>query len=203
MKSFWTTLLLAALLIPYWGCSHQANKEGTAPETPDRTTVESPRGNEAGRKDEDAGKVFPAEGQEETKEYGSPDKAGRSLNIDEEKETLSIFTVIEELETCYRTKNFEKWLSLLTPSYRRHFNNQGLLEAEGWDADNINEFFDLLVQTRRKSNIADLEISRVEFLNDDKAYVYVLLEGEEFPVPQHTFIRISDSWLKGLSNEGD
>jgi hypothetical protein len=124
------------------------------------------------------------------------------LNIDEAVETRSIYVAIEELEDCYRTKNYNKWLSLLTPGYRHYFNDPALLDAEGWDAENLNEFFLLLVKTRRRSNIGDLEISRVEFVSDNKAFVYVLLEGEEFPVPQHTFIRIDNTWLKGLSDEG-
>ena len=60
-----------------------------------------------------------------------------------------------------------------------------------------------MVQTRRKSDIGDLDVSRVDFVSDTKAYVYVVLDGEEFPTPQHTFIRIDDSWLKGLSYEGE
>jgi len=134
------------------------------------------------------------------------DRAGAGkpvLNIDEEKETRSIYTVIEELESCYSMYDYAQWLSLLTMSYRQHFNDREILEAEGWAATNIREFFDLLVQTRRGRNIGDLDISRVEFINDNKAYVYVLLDDEEFPVPQHTFIRVGDSWLKGLSNEGE
>jgi hypothetical protein len=127
----------------------------------------------------------------------------KALNIDQEEETRSIYTVIEELESCYRTRDYEKWLNLLTSNYRRHFNNRAMLQTEGWDAENIREFFELLVQTRRKSDIADLEISRVEFVSDNKAYVYVVLNGEEFPTPQHTFIRINDSWMKGLSHEGE
>jgi hypothetical protein len=127
----------------------------------------------------------------------------RVLNIDQDEETRSIYTVIEELESCYRTEDYEKWLSLLTSDYRHHFNDRAILLTEGWDAENIRGFFDLLVQTRRKSNIADLETSRVEFVSDNKAYVYVVLNGEEFPTPQHTFIRINDSWMKGLSHEGE
>ena len=123
------------------------------------------------------------------------------LNIDEEKETDSIYTVIETLEDCYRTANFERWLSLLTGAYKDHFDDADILASEGWDARNIEEFFDLLVNTRRRGNIADLEISRVEFVSDYKAYVYVILGDKEFPEPQHTFIRIGETWYKGLSTE--
>jgi hypothetical protein len=38
---------------------------------------------------------------------------------------------------------------------------------------------------------------------DDNAEISIAASpGEEFPVPQHTFIRIGETWLKGLSNEG-
>ncbi|KPJ83662.1 MAG: hypothetical protein AMS17_17165, partial [Spirochaetes bacterium DG_61] len=144
--------------------------------------------------------------EQQGKEGVKIDRAGAGkpvLNIDEERETRSIYTVIEELESCYSMYDYAQWLSLLTMSYRQHFNDREILEAEGWAATNIREFFDLLVQTRRGRNIGDLDISRVEFINDNKAYVYVLLDDEEFPVPQHTFIRVGDFWLKGLSNEGE
>ena len=144
--------------------------------------------------------------EQQGKEGVKIDRAGAGkpvLNIDEAKETRSIYTVIEELESCYSMYDYAQWLSLLTMSYRQHFNDREILEAEGWAATNIREFFDLLVQTRRGRNIGDLDISRVEFINDNMAYVYVLLDDEEFPVPQHTFIRVGDSWLKGLSNEGE
>lgn len=53
-----------------------------------------------------------------------------------------------------------------------------------------------------KSGSDHFEISRVEFVSTNKAYVYVILGGEEFPTPQHTFIRAGESWYKGLSHEG-
>jgi hypothetical protein len=123
------------------------------------------------------------------------------LNIDEEKEADSIYSVIETLENCYRTRNYDRWRSLLTHAYSDHFDDPHILASEGWNATNIREFFNLLVSARRRGNIGDLEISRVVFVSDYKAFVYVILGGEEFPEPQHTFIRIGETWYKGLSTE--
>lgn len=123
------------------------------------------------------------------------------MEIDEEQETVSIMTVIEQLEDCYRTQDYERWLSLLTPAYRRRYSDPRNLEAEGWAVHDLASFFRLLVRARKRENIGSLEISRVEFVTPTKALVYVLLEGEEFPVPQHTFIRRGDSWYKGLKEE--
>ncbi len=118
-------------------------------------------------------------------------------------EVQSIITVIAELEECYRLNNFEKWLGLLTPHYRAAYSDPEFLAREGWKAGSIESFFRLLVETRRRGNIRSLAVSRVSFINPNKAQVYVMLESEEFPRPQHTFIRIGNSWYKGLANEGE
>ncbi len=139
-------------------------------------------------------------------------KIGRSVQTQEfqahspadaKREAESIITVIEKLEDCYKNNDFDNWLDLLTPRYRERYNDPELLAEEGWNVRNIGEFFNLLVDTRKKENIRALRISRVDFINPNKAYVYVFLENEEFPKPQHTFIKVGDSWLKGLSKEGD
>jgi hypothetical protein len=202
MKPIVTLFLACSLLICAWGCSNSAVKNGsaeknTADAVPTTDTVDEKQ--EPGEtvsvddaQQEDSGERASAQ-DEEVEEL--------VLNIDEEKEAVSIYTVIESLEDCYRTKNYDRWLSYLTQAYRDHFNNPETLASEGWDAGNLEEFFDLLVSVRRKGNIGDLEISRVEFVSDYKAFVYVILGGSEFPEPQHTFIRIGDSWYKGLSTE--
>lgn len=123
--------------------------------------------------------------------------------IDEEKEAESIVSVIETLEGCYKTADMEKWQSLLTPMYRERHNDPEFLKLEGWSATDIESFFYLLVETREKGNITSLPISRVEFINQNKALVYVILEDKEFPEPQHTFIRLDNSWYKGLIEEGE
>jgi hypothetical protein len=139
-------------------------------------------------------------------------KIGRSVQTqkvrayspaDEKREAESIISVIEKLEDCYKDNDFDNWLNFLTPRYRKRYNDPKLLAEEGWDAQSISEFFNLLVDTRKKKNIRALQISRVDFINPNKAYVYVFLGNEEFPKPQHTFIKLSDSWLKGLSKEGE
>jgi hypothetical protein len=120
---------------------------------------------------------------------------------DEKKETVSIVSIIEELEECYKDSNFEKWKSFLTQRYRERHNDPQYLEDEGWDAVDVESFFYLLVETRKTENINALSISRVEFLNKNKALVYVFLGDEEFPEPQHTFVRIHGKWYKGLREE--
>ena len=118
-----------------------------------------------------------------------------------EKETESILDTIEKLEKCYETGDFEKWESLLTPVYKAKYNNPIFLKEHGWKAKDLKSFFYLLIQTREKNGIKSLPISRVEFVNPNKAYVYVLFKGKEFPKPQHTFIKIGNSWYKGLPDE--
>jgi len=120
---------------------------------------------------------------------------------DEKKETVSIVNIIEELEECYKDGNFEKWKSFLTQRYKERHNDPQYLEAEGWDAVDVESFFHLLVDTRKTENINALSISRVEFLNKNKALVYVFFGDEEFPEPQHTFVRIHGKWYKGLREE--
>ncbi len=119
------------------------------------------------------------------------------------EQSKSIINTINELEKCYETGDFEKWKSLLTPSYIEKYNNPDYLKKNGWNADNLKSFFFLLIETREKNGIESLPISRVEFVSPVKAYVYVLYKGKEFPKPQHTFIRIGNSWYKGLPDEGD
>ena len=92
---------------------------------------------------------------------------------------------------------------MLSPKYREKYNNPEFLNQEGWDATDIESFFYLLIETRKKGNITALPISRVEFIKDDKALVYVILGDEEFPEPQHTFVRIENNWYKGLREEGE
>jgi hypothetical protein len=196
MKRIATICLVCGLLAFVWGCSNSAVK---SPETDTHTTD-----TEAG-KQEPEGAATVDDVQEGTAREAAEGKSEEVeepvLNIDEEKEAVSIYTVIETLEDCYRTKNYDRWLSLLTQAYRDHFDNPKTLAAEGWDAGTLEEFFYLLVSARRMGNVGDLEISRVEFVSDYKAFVYVILGGEEFPEPQHTFIRIGDNWYKGLSTE--
>ena len=189
MKIFLTAFLLIGLLSMGWGCRNAAVKSGS------EQVAEQPVQETSVSDDPET----QAEAEEEIIEVREPEKL--VLNIDEEKEADSIYSVIETLEDCYRTTNYNRWLSLLTQSYKNHFDDPDNLASEGWDATNIREFFDLLVRTRRKGNIRDLEISRVEFVSDYKAFIYVILGGEEFPEPQHTFIRIGESWYKGLSTE--
>ena len=119
----------------------------------------------------------------------------------EKKETVSIINIIEDLEKCYKEGDFEKWKSFLTPRYKQRYSDPQSLKEEGWDAVDIASFFHLLVKTRKTENIGTLPISRVEFLNENKALVYVFFEDEEFPEPQHTFVRINGKWYKGLREE--
>jgi len=120
-----------------------------------------------------------------------------------QKETNSILNTIEKLEQCYETENFEDWESLLTPDYKAKYNDPVFLKEHGWKANNLKSFFYLLIQTREKNGIKSLPISRVDFVNPNKAYVYVLYKGKEFPKPQHTFIKIGNAWYKGLPEEGE
>ena len=120
-----------------------------------------------------------------------------------QKETISILDTIEQLEQCYETQNFKKWKSLLTPAYKEKYSDPAFLKQQGWNDDNLESFFYLLIQTREKNGIKSLPISKVEFVSPNKAYVYVLFKGKEFPKPQHTFIKIGNSWYKGLPDEGE
>jgi hypothetical protein len=119
----------------------------------------------------------------------------------EKKETVSIINIIEELEQCYKESDFKKWKSFLTPKYKERYSDSQSLKEEGWDAVDVESFFHLLVETRKTENINTLPISRVEFLNENKALVYVFFGDEEFPEPQHTFVRINGKWYKGLREE--
>jgi len=148
------------------------------------------------KKEEEITEVEPAQQKEEEKA-----EIAQSLPINEQKETESIITVIEKLEECYKTNNFEQWLHFLTPAYKERYSNEENLRAEGWEAYDLESFFHLLVETRKKGDIRALKISRVEFVSPHKALVYVLLRDKEFPEPQHTFIMVGNTWLKGLKDE--
>lgn len=136
-----------------------------------------------------------------TTEVDSNPQAESSQEREDDLE--SITQVIEEIENCYITNNFDKWVSLLTPSYRTVYNDSQFLAREGWDACDIESFFHLLVEARKRGNIVSLPVSRIEFVNPDKALVYVIFENSEFPKPQHTLIRIEGTWYKGIENEGE
>ena len=140
---------------------------------------------------------------EKTGEPG--DAAGKYplSHVEVEEYTESILSVIESLEECYRTGDLEKWKSLLTPLYKEKYGDPSYLRAQGWGATDLNAFFRLLIKTRNQGNVTALAISRVEFINQQKALVFVILGGSEFPEPQHTFIKIENSWLKGLPEEGE
>jgi hypothetical protein len=209
MKPLLMALSLIVYLLLCWGCTYTTVKSGSDQQ---ESSVESQSQTESlaeqskGERSTDAGRESaqapdPQEDAEGVEKREAAEDGAPVLNIDEEKEADSIHTVIEILEDCYRTRNYDRWLSLLTHAYRDHFDDPNTLASEGWDATNIREFFDLLVSVRRRGNIRDLEISRVEFVSDYKAFVYVILGGEEFPEPQHTFIRIGETWYKGLSTE--
>jgi hypothetical protein len=133
----------------------------------------------------------------------SPGREASLTRVEVEKYTESILSVIESLEACYATGDFERWKSLLTPLYREKHDDQAYLQAEGWSATGLYPFFKLLIATRKQGNVTALKISRIEFEKSRKALVFVILEEREFPEPQHTFIKIGDSWLKGLPEEGD
>ena len=143
-------------------------------------------------------KIVRAEEKQEIEKIETP-----APPIDEEKEDESIVSVIETLEGCYKTADLKKWQNLLTPMYRERHNDPEFLKLGGWSATDIESFFYLLVETRKKGNITSLPISRVEFINQNKALVYVILGDKEFPEPQHTFIRLDNRWYKGLTEEGE
>jgi hypothetical protein len=126
-----------------------------------------------------------------------------SKPADEEKEKNSIIDVITSLEKSYEKKDYDMWRSFLTEGYKRKYNDPEVLKKEGWNAEDLRSFFNLLVRTRTRAHIETLSISRVDFLSQNKALVYVMLEGEEFPEPQHTFIKINNKWYKGLIEEGE
>jgi len=200
MKRMLAVILLCGLLIMDWGCQNAAVKTDSA-SAQKEAAVDSQSATEQTETSVSSDVEKQEQSGHQTEDRVAAEAETPVLHIDEEKETVSIYTVIETLENCYKTKNYDLWLSLLTSAYRDHFDNAETLASEGWDATNIREFFDLLVSARRRGNIGDLEISRVEFVSDYKAYVYVILEGKEFPEPQHTFIRIGESWYKGLSTQ--
>ena len=188
------------MLFMGWGCQNAAVKTDSA-SAQKKATADSQSTTEQTETSVSDDAQKQAQSQHQTADLGAAEAETPVLHIDKEMETVSIYTVIETLEDCYKTQNYDRWLSLLTSAYREHFDNAVTLASEGWDATNIREFFDLLVSARRRGNVGNLEISRVEFVSDYKAFVYVILEGEEFPEPQHTFIRIGESWYKGLSTE--
>jgi hypothetical protein len=123
--------------------------------------------------------------------------------IDEERETESIINVIRSLEESYEKRDFKAWKNFLTDGYKKRYNDPESLKEEGWNATDLKTFFELLIEARKSANINALSISRVEFVNPNKALVYVMFKGEEFPEPQHTFININDRWYKGLFEEGE
>ncbi len=130
------------------------------------------------------------------------DNASPAIDAGEAKqEAENILEIINRLEEMYEKDDFEGWKSMLTPDYRKKYSNPENLRKDGWDAADLHSFFNLLVDTRRKGQIKTLKISRVVFTNQNKAYVYVFFEDREFPEPQHTFIRINGTWLKGLREE--
>jgi hypothetical protein len=122
---------------------------------------------------------------------------------DEVRETESILDVIESLEESYKNRDYDMWKSFLTEGYRKKYGDPKVLKREGWDATDLHSFFDVLIEARARASIGTLSISRIEFINPNKALVYVMLGGEEFPEPQHTFIKINDRWYKGLFEEGE
>ena len=134
-------------------------------------------------------------------------KEVKKTNVIEEKykkqETLSILDTIKKLEKSYEDSDFELWESLLTPAYKEKYNDPTFLKKHGWNANDLKSFFQLLIETREENGIKSLPISRVEFVSPRKAYVYVIFKGKEFPKPQHTFIKIGNSWYKGLPDEGE
>ena len=120
-----------------------------------------------------------------------------------EQNTESILDVINSLEECYETGDFEKWRGYLTPRYSEMHDDAVYLRAEGWNADDLRSFFKLLIKTRKRGSITTLSVSRIDFVSSNKALVYVILGESEFPEPQHTFIRVGDRWSKGLQDEGE
>ena len=178
-------ILLLLSILSSWGCSSSKNVVTGGQPVHEEETL-----------DKDKPSVTTQESEEEI------DKPVK-LTIDEEKETVSIISVIEALEESYKVQDFEKWKILLSPKYREKYSNPDFLNQEGWNATDIESFFYLLIETRLKGNITALPISRVEFIKDDKALVYVMLGDKEFPEPQHTFIRIENNWYKGLREEGE
>ncbi len=193
-RSLASSTLLAVLL--HTGCS-------SAPSTGE-TPAGATQPGDVGAGHQSSDETAPEPAQLESPGQGNGGQTQEALPaIDEERETDSIMTVIEQLENSYRTGDYEQWAGLLTAAYKRRYSDPQNLAAEGWRARDLRSFFNLLVRTRQKENIGSLEISRVEFVSENKAYVYVLLEGEEFPVPQHTFIRRGDSWYKGLKEEDE
>jgi hypothetical protein len=156
--------------------------------------------NPVGEKPEDEGRAKRAA---ESGGTSSTEEEPPLTQVKVEEYTESILSVIESLEKCYGTGDFEKWKSLLTPLYREKHDDPAYLRAEGWAATDLLAFFRLLIKTRKQGNVTALEISRIEFVNPWKARVFVLLDKSEFPEPQHTFIKRGNSWLKGLPEEGE
>jgi len=129
-------------------------------------------------------------------------ESSKNVTIEyKKKQSKSIIETIKKLEQYYDTEAFEKWQSLLTSAYKEKYSDPEFLKAQGWEAKDLKSFFYLLIKTRKKNGIKSLAISRVEFVDSNKAYVYVLLKGKEFPKPQHTFIKVGNSWYKGLPDE--
>lgn len=170
-------------------------KESTTPVTENRVNTEAEK--EAPPEKIPEKKPPP---EQDTQEEKGPVPT-EEITINKTIETESIINVIESLEECYKNKDYEKWKSFLTKAYKERYNNPEYLHKEGWGVNSLEEFFNLLVETRKSSNIEALETSRVEFLSDNKALVYVKFKGKEFPKPQHTFIRINGKWYKGLIDE--
>jgi hypothetical protein len=199
--------ILLILALTLWGCvSTKRSRPGEyntadakSGETVDKTAEREKSGNE--------GSTFRAAGHDgkpgETDAVPeNPKKEAPLTPVEVERYTESIMNVIESLEACYATGDFERWKSLLTPLYREKHDDPAYLQAQGWSAAGLYSFFKLLISTRKQGNVTALKISRIEFEKPWKALVFVILEEREFPEPQHTFIKIGDKWLKGLPEEG-
>ena len=144
MRFIWILLLLPILFL--WECSSSKNFITGGQPVHEEESIETEKSS-----------VITLETEEKTDQT-------LKLTIDEEKETVSIISVIEALEESYKNQDFEKWKVLLSPKYREKYNDPEFLNQEGWDATDIESFFYLLIETRKKGNITALPISRVEFI---------------------------------------
>jgi hypothetical protein len=196
--------LFLVLLLACGGCvsAKRPHLEGTGNARSGVKEPESPPPEEAVREGEAAGAAN--HGDEAPPSRSEVHSQERQLTSVEVKEyTESIQSVIQSLEECYRTGDFEKWQSLLTPLYKKKYGDPEYLRSQGWAASDLRGFFRLLIAARREGNVTALKISRVAFLTSSKALVFVILEGKEFPEPQHTFLKMGSNWLKGLPEEGE
>jgi hypothetical protein len=182
-------VLLLGTLFAGWGCASgkHAFENGAQ--------GERPASGDAGELEETAGATAAGLKQE----AGMPPLTQSEI----EHSTESILDVINSLEECYETGDFEKWRGYLTPRYSEMHDDAVYLRAEGWNANDLRSFFKLLIKTRKRGSITTLTVSRIDFVSSNKALVYVILGENEFPEPQHTFIRVGDRWFKGLQDEGE